>query len=117
MVNLGGGEQIHVPGEYVLRWRYLHVDPHFAHANLYADAGLAYRRMNTSIHTGRGRRARRAEPGIPAAAGSAAVGPQSAGQAGAVQDLPGLPVLERGLLPARAVQLSQRDHSRDLTGV
>jgi len=52
MVNLGGGEQIHVPGEYVLRWRYLHVDPHFAHANLYADAGLAYRSMQTSIYTG-----------------------------------------------------------------
>ncbi|MCD0168014.1 phage terminase large subunit family protein [Deinococcus sp. 23YEL01] len=43
MVRLAGGESTHVPGEYVLRWRYLHVDPHFAHANLSASVGLARR--------------------------------------------------------------------------
>lgn len=43
MVRLAGGESTHIPGEYVLRWRYLHVDPHFAHANLSASVGLARR--------------------------------------------------------------------------
>lgn len=42
-VGIGNGESIHIPGEYVLRWRYLHVDPHFAHANLSASVGLARR--------------------------------------------------------------------------
>ncbi|ABW35101.1 Phage terminase large subunit (GpA) (plasmid) [Deinococcus geothermalis DSM 11300] len=43
MMRLANGESAHIPGEYVLRWRYLHVDPHFAHANLSASVGLARR--------------------------------------------------------------------------
>lgn len=48
-VSIGKGEYIHVPGEYVLRWRYLHLDPHFAHANLSASVGLARRSQTDRI--------------------------------------------------------------------
>lgn len=42
-VRIADGQTIAIPGEYVLRWRFLHVDPHFAHANLSASVGLARR--------------------------------------------------------------------------
>ncbi len=42
-ISLGNGEKIHVPGEYVLKWRYINTDPHYAHANLSASVGLARR--------------------------------------------------------------------------
>ena len=48
-VKLGNGESIHVPGEYILRWRYLNLDPHYAHANLSASVGLARRHSTGSI--------------------------------------------------------------------
>lgn len=61
MVRLANGESTHIPGEYVLRWRYLHVDPHFAHANLSAFVGLARRAKEGHIDLFE-------EPGPPPAA-------------------------------------------------
>lgn len=45
-VSIGKGEKIAIPGEYVLRWRWMTVeDPHFVHANLSASVGLARRKL------------------------------------------------------------------------
>lgn len=38
--KLDTGERVQKVGEYKQIWRYINQDPHFAHANLYADAGL-----------------------------------------------------------------------------
>ena len=40
-VPLPTGERVALVGEYTQVWRNLNLDPHFAHANLYADVGLA----------------------------------------------------------------------------
>lgn len=40
-IPLPTGERVALIGEYTQVWRNLNLDPHFAHANLYADVGLA----------------------------------------------------------------------------
>jgi hypothetical protein len=40
-VTLPTGEKVALIGEYTQIWRNINLDPHFAHANLYADVGLA----------------------------------------------------------------------------
>lgn len=40
-VTLPSGEKVALIGEYTQIWRNINIDPHFAHANLYADLGLA----------------------------------------------------------------------------
>lgn len=41
-IPLPTGESVAVVGEYTQVWREMNLDPHFAHANLYADVGLAH---------------------------------------------------------------------------
>lgn len=44
-IPLPTGERVAVVGEYTQAWRNLNIDPHFAHANLSADVGLARRHV------------------------------------------------------------------------
>jgi uncharacterized C2H2 Zn-finger protein len=49
--HLPTGERVDVPGEYVERFRNLRMDPHFVHANLYADLALARMSGSTQLHS------------------------------------------------------------------
>lgn len=48
--TLPTGEKVDIPGEYRETFRFLRIDPHFAHANLYADVALARRKGTTQLH-------------------------------------------------------------------